>query len=505
MTVFTEIASGLEFPEGPIALADGSVLVVELLGHRLSRVLPDGAIETVAEIPGGPNGAAIGPDGAVYVCNNGGWLQFVEVNGVRIMGPPDWSAYIGGRIQRVDPDRGTVTDLYTECDGRPLRSPNDLVMDGHGGFWFTDTGIRDPSTRMVDITGIYYAHTDGSAIRYEAVFTANTADTANPDLVSGAWVMRCEARTLDDIRALGGNDAADDRRFATAARVSETNLALYRSYVQPFVRAMVNPQMADWLRRMHPLRLQYEMFSDANPFMKQVAPAADKVRAERKPVDASNPFLAMQEAMSKQIVTALDAWRDATEKLSERAFLSIYGSPALQRAVGIDPESDERPRRAAKNPLHKQFVEQRIAELKSRMSEGGLREALIRATIYVGAARGSVDERGFESIRRIRLAKSDTSRLTLAQFKQLVREQFFMLLIDRDAALNAIPALLPDSAEERRKALDILREVINAAGDLTPEVRARLDQVSELFDPDRPKSNVKKMPAPEQARRSNRP
>ena len=89
-----------------------------------------------------------------------------------MMGPPDWSGYIGGRIQRVDPDRGTVTDLYTECDGRPLRSPNDLVMHGHGGFWFTDTGIRDPSTRTADITGIHYAHTDGSAIR-EVVFPAD--------------------------------------------------------------------------------------------------------------------------------------------------------------------------------------------------------------------------------------------------------------------------------------------------------------------------------------------
>jgi hypothetical protein len=309
---------------------------------------------------------------------------------------------------------------------------------------------------------------------YEAVFHANTADTANPDLVSGEWVMRCEVRTLDDIRALGGNDAADDRRFAAAARVSETNLALYRSFMQPWVKAMVNPQMADWLRQMHPLRLQYQMFSDANPLMAPVAAGAERARAERKPLDASNPFLAMQETVSKQIVTALDAWKDASERLAEQAFLSIYGSPALQRAVGIDPESDERPRRAGKNPLHRQFVEQRIAELKSRMGEGGLREALVRATIYVGMARAFVDERGFETIRRIRLAKSEASRLTLAEFKALVREQFFMLLIDQDAALDAIPALLPDSAEERRRALDILREVISAPGDLTTEVRARL-------------------------------
>jgi gluconolactonase len=172
MTVFSEIASGLEFPEGPIAMSDGSVLVVEVLGHRLTRVHPDGATETVAEIPGGPNGAAIGPDGAVYVCNNGGWLNFVEVGGARIMGPPDWSSYIGGRVQRVDLRSGTVTDLYTECSGRPLRSPNDLVMDGHGGFWFTDIGIRDPSTRTADMTGVFYAAADGSTIT-EVVFPSD--------------------------------------------------------------------------------------------------------------------------------------------------------------------------------------------------------------------------------------------------------------------------------------------------------------------------------------------
>jgi len=123
----------------------------------------------------------------------------------------------------------------------------------------------------------------------------------------------------------------------------------------------------------------------------------------------------------------------------------------------------------------------------------------------VGMARGSVDERGFESIRRIRLARSETSRLTLAEFKKLVREQYFMLLIDQQAALDAIPALLPDSVEERRKALGILREVISAAGDLTPQVRARLEQMSELFDPDHRRSNASKAPALEPAEKSNRP
>lgn len=401
---------------------------------------------------------------------------------------------------------GWILDLYDDVD--EIRSYGQTIVYtihetvGHLGIFVSSGVARKEYGELSSNIDLIDTLPPGL---YEAVFRPNTAATANPDLVSGEWVMRCEARTLDDIRALGGNDAADDRRFATAARVSEINLALYRSFMQPLVRATVNPRIADWLRRMHPLRLQYEMFSDANPFMKQVAAAADKARAERMPVGAENPFVAIQEAVSKQIVSAFDAWRNLSESLSEQAFLSIYGSPALQRAVGIDPESDEQSRRAGKSPLHRQFVEQRIAELKSRMVEGGLREALVRATLYVGMARNSVDERGFETIRRIRLAKSEASRLSLADFKALVREQFFMLLIDQDEALNSIPVLLPDDTEERRDALEILREVANASGDLTPEVRSRLEKVAELFDPDRPKSNVSKNPAAGPAKRSNRP
>lgn len=159
-----EIANGLRFPEGPIAMRDGSVLVVEMFGPRVTRVRPDGSKETVAEIAGGPNGMAIGPDGAVYLCNNGGCFTEVDFGGLCLPGPFQPSAYIGGRIQRLDLVSGKVEDLYTECDGRPLRAPNDLVFDTHGGFYFTDHGIRDLDARTADLTGVYYAKADGSSI-----------------------------------------------------------------------------------------------------------------------------------------------------------------------------------------------------------------------------------------------------------------------------------------------------------------------------------------------------
>ncbi|WP_395152969.1 SMP-30/gluconolactonase/LRE family protein [Ilumatobacter sp.] len=165
----TEITDGLRFPEGPIAMPDGSVIVVELFAACLTRVWPDGTKEQVAETPGGPNGAAIGPDGAIYLCNNGGCFTPIERNGRSQPGRYDPERYIGGKIQRVDLHDGSVTDLYTECEGRLLRAPNDLVMDGHGGFWFTDHGIRDLDARTADLTAIYHAKCDGSEIT-EAIF-----------------------------------------------------------------------------------------------------------------------------------------------------------------------------------------------------------------------------------------------------------------------------------------------------------------------------------------------
>jgi len=159
------LATGLQFPEGPIAMDDGSVLLVEIARQTLSRVGTDGSVEVVAELGGGPNGAAIGPDGSCYVCNNGG-MEFAVVRGKTYPGhePADYS---GGRIERVDLETGAVEVLYTHADGVALKGPNDLVFDRTGGFWFTDHGkTRD---RERDRTGVFYAKADGSHIE-EVIF-----------------------------------------------------------------------------------------------------------------------------------------------------------------------------------------------------------------------------------------------------------------------------------------------------------------------------------------------
>ncbi len=165
------IAEGLQFPEGPIAMPDGSVILVEIKRQTLTRVTPDGRRETIAEIPGGPNGAALGPDGRVYVCNNGGF-EWREVMGQTISGdaPAD---YRGGSIVAVDLKSGKVETLYKEVGGHRLKGPNDIVFDKAGGFWFTDLGKSYHRCR--DHGGLYYARPDGSKIIEAAypLFSAN--------------------------------------------------------------------------------------------------------------------------------------------------------------------------------------------------------------------------------------------------------------------------------------------------------------------------------------------
>jgi gluconolactonase len=171
MSALEIITTGLRFPEGPVAMPDGSVIVVEIEQGRITRCHPDGSKSTIATLGGGPNGLAIGPDGKLYCCNNGGF-NYVEANGY-LTPHGIASDYSGGRIERIDIDTGAVEVLYKSGDfGCSLRGPNDIVFDDHGGFWFTDHGKVDYEKRCHDIVGIFYAKADGSHLE-EVIFPSN--------------------------------------------------------------------------------------------------------------------------------------------------------------------------------------------------------------------------------------------------------------------------------------------------------------------------------------------
>jgi gluconolactonase len=154
------IATNLQFPEGPIAMPDDSLLVVEIARETLTRISPNGKTEVVATIPGGPNGAAIGPNGQVFVCNNGGFNWVRENDTHRPHGQA--SSYSGGRIEIVNPATGKLERLYDRCGEHILKGPNDLVFDNDGGFWFTDHGKR--RDREMDRGYVFWARADGSEI-----------------------------------------------------------------------------------------------------------------------------------------------------------------------------------------------------------------------------------------------------------------------------------------------------------------------------------------------------
>jgi gluconolactonase len=156
-----QLTDGLEFPEGPVAMSDGSIVLVEIKAGRITRVTPDGDKQTLAEPGGGPNGAALGPDGKLYVANNGGSFVWLDLGGITAPHQPN-PDHVHGRIERIDLETGDVEVIYTECDGRELRGPNDIVFDDHGGFYFTDHGTRDEY--RADRTAIYYGKADGSDI-----------------------------------------------------------------------------------------------------------------------------------------------------------------------------------------------------------------------------------------------------------------------------------------------------------------------------------------------------
>jgi pimeloyl-ACP methyl ester carboxylesterase len=314
---------------------------------------------------------------------------------------------------------------------------------------------------------------------YEAVMTPKKNLEGGSEFVAGDYLVRFEARTLDDIRALGGNDEADDRKFAAVARVSDINLSLYRAFVQPWVRLWTSDRAAEWMRRMHPLRVQYEMFSGANPFVGAMLSSVDAVRSNRQPVSKNNIFWQGQEAWSKWIEASLDAYRDVRDRAIESWFHATYGSPVLHALLGLDG-SDARRRRPPTSAAHIALVKQRIAEIRANITEGGPREAVIRALLYVRMPEAAADERGFNLLRRLR---QETGRgVSLSTFKRIVREQYFALLLDEQRAVDAIGGLLARDPKSAVRMAEVMREIIEAVGVRSPVSKARLAEMEVLFN-----------------------
>ena len=421
----------------------------------------------------------------LFVGNKLSNAEIVTADGVRldlrkITSPILCLCSKGDNITPPQQALGWITDLY-QSDEDILAAGQTIVYAvhetvGHLGIFVSGSVAKKEHQEFASNIDLIDCLPPGL---YEAVIRTKAPDDANPDLVTGDYISRFEARSLDDIRALGGNTPEEERSFAAVARLSEVTNGLYRSTLQPVVQSFATEQGAEFLQRMHPQRLGYEIFSDRNPAMEPLAAAAEKVKAQRQPVSADNPFLQWEKVFSGWMKSSLEAFGTWRDMMVEQTFFAVYGQPWLQALLGMG-ESDDPPRKhPGLDPDHLADVQRRITELRETMGKGGPREAAIRSLVYVRMPARAVDERGFEMLRRIRAEYG--AEETLDEFKQELREQYFMLRLDEKRAIALLPKLLKGHENEWPTILEVVRKIVTAAGPLGKEGQRRMKQLESLI------------------------
>ncbi len=314
---------------------------------------------------------------------------------------------------------------------------------------------------------------------YEAVIDEFDKDTANRDLIQGQYLFRLEPRSLEDIRALGGNSPEDDLKFQAVDRLSAINRRLYETYMRPWVRSLTPPAFGEWARKMHPNRLRFAVFSDENPAMQPLSNAAEQVRKERRPASDDNIFLASEQALAKTISASLSAFGAARDTMTEQLFHMTYGSPFLQAVLGVEPEHDAH--KLGREALREQSKAKKREELEARFEQGSALEAALRSIIYVRRAEGGSDERAFASVKQLHDAQPPGRPRSMAEIKSALREQSLLLRLDEERAIAAIPKLLPRDPQDRVRTLRAVNRVVLAQGELSPEGKRRLSRLEKMF------------------------
>jgi hypothetical protein len=377
---------------------------------------------------------------------------------------------------------GWITDLY-EHEDEIVANGQTIVYTlhqsiGHLGIFVSGTVANREHAEFATCMGMIDLLPSGL---YEAVITDVDQDTANPELIHGKYLFRLEARGLADIRALGGNSEADNRRFAAMAHLSEVNHGLYRTLAQPAVQAMATPQGAELMRELHPNRLRFVAFSDRNPAMAPVEAMADAVRADRKPVATDNPLLGLEQMASTWITTCWEGYRQVRDATIEAMFLTTYGSPLLQALAGLGTLPAAAQRRIARD-LGREATQIRAqADLEKRFEVGGQAEAVMRAIMHVRLPHRSVGERSFGVLQAVRRLQPVNRRPSLATLKAMFREQYLLLRLDEERTIRAIPRLLPDDSELCSEAWQTVQTVLHASNDMTAEGEQRLQRLGALF------------------------
>ncbi len=383
----------------------------------------------------------------------------------------------GDNISPPQQTLGWILDLYRNVDeiratGRTIvYCVNDKV--GHLAIFVSSKVGAKEDEEFVQMMDVIDCLPPGL---FEMVIEPRPAGVPAGSFVTGNWIARFEARSLDDIRKLGRNSDDDDRAFAAAARLSEINHTIYRTFMQPLVRALATQPLADAAVALNPIRLSYTLFSDERPWMRGVNELAGEVAQKRRPAAPGNPFLALQNLFSQQMIAALDLSRAVRDAFAETAFFGFYGSPFVQSLLGVDPTARAR-ELPELTPQKRAAFEAEMAGYRARVNSGGFDEGFIRAVLYVMAADNAVDQRSALALNETRKGCMGFSG---SEFKQLVRDQFYELLAGDGQAVDAIATLVPEP-DRRREIVERTRAIVGASGPLTPGERERLARLERLF------------------------
>lgn len=405
--------------------------------------------------------------------------------------------FIGNRLSRGEArvERGRQIDL------KAIRSPiivfaswgDNITPPQQALNWIADTYADEHEIKIrgqriiymvhdkVGHLGIFVSSSIAKKEHAEVTSTMKTIEALAPGLyemtideqigegVNAHFRVSFTERTMSDLKTLD-DERAEERNFAAVARLSELGAEIYDLTVRPFVQAAITPQAAETIRRSHPARVQRLMFSDENPFIRPVRDAAQRVMQERKPADPSNPFLALERWWAANILQGFDLFRDIRDTLFESAFLSIYGSPMMQRIA--TSHAFERTR---KDPKELRYLPE-VQAILIGVDRGGFEEAVIRMLILLAESRGSVRRDRLERSAKVLTKDEPFASLGAERRAALIREQSIIVEFEPEQAVATLPALLPDAAD-RQKAIEVVEFIAGSIEEMEPQTLKMLQRM----------------------------
>lgn len=430
------------------------------------------------------------------------WGGYVFLNDVEMQYIVD-NLFIGNKLSTAQ----LMTSDGIRIDLRNIRSPivvfssfgDNITPPAQALGWITDLYLDDDDVRSHDQTIVFTTHdrighlgifVSGSVGSKEhrkfastidqidllpaGIYRATVEETPDDDtLLNDPYLMSVRQSSLAEITEIVQPDPESDRRFAAAARLSEINLAFYKSTLQPWVKALSTPYTAALLEALHPMRLSYESWTSAHPWAATIHQWAENIAQQRQTVDEDNLFLEAQENFSQAMERALNNYRDRRDSIYQIWFDTVYGSPLLMALAGYAP-GDSAPARPhpGSSPEHLAFVRQQMHRLDGLLNEGGLLEAALRGLFHIAKQRNSVDERYHHAAMRLR-EQYDAGNFDIEKMRAAIREQALVLAHHGHKAVEAIPHLLSkQTPEEIRLVASLTKKLISAIDEQDPASEA---------------------------------